>query len=236
KMNSVPAAQKKAIEQVAKDGFIGGTFKNVFGNKFLNTLIGAGAGLIGGVPGSLTGIAAGAATTAASQGIRGSMKMKQINKLRRTMGKDIRRVEAPLTPEIAPQIQPTPPPPRLLLPAPEPVTMVNRQGVARPITAEERIAAQQSRDYATQTGLTPDVRAAQLKVQTNRAYEQMLKQKEVVKNKELDILAKESRVPLGQLIKMSEDDIISLSKIIDENPRVSNLGEALKKATTKRRK
>lgn len=139
----------------------------------------------------------------------------------------------------------TPPPPRTLsLPPPEDAStlMVDRQNNIRPITAAERIAAQDARDKAIQTGLTPDVLNSQLVNQKNLSYatkaEQDAAKKELTLSRMQDLRNKADSIAKGLegQNKPSVSDMMNFYKESADisNKPISNLGSALEAAIKKK--
>jgi hypothetical protein len=117
-----------------------------------------------------------------------------------------------------------------LLSAPEAVTVVNRQGVARPITGAERQAGEAARTKALETGLTPDVRATQIRNEVNKAYEQRNLARNALKEEQIAKIAEQSAVPIPQLIEMSDRNIKELSDILGNKHSDTAFAQALRKA------
>lgn len=125
----------------------------------------------------------------------------------------------------------TPPPPKTLsLPSPEPVTAVSRQGEARLMTPGERQAAEAARINSVETGLTPDVRRAQITNQQNQAYKQLEQQRAKTKEEQLIELLKQSQPSVPDMITVSKKKAAELAKALGKSPEASSIGKALERA------
>lgn len=116
------------------------------------------------------------------------------------------------------------------LPAPEAVTVVNRQGGARTMTDAERQAAQVSRQQATDTGLTPDVKGAQIRNEVNKAYETNNLKRNAIKEEQIAKIAEQSSVPISQLVELADKNIEELSKIVGKKNSDTAFAQALRMA------
>lgn len=121
-------------------------------------------------------------------------------------------------------------PQKLLTKAAPDVYTVDRQNVAKPITNAERQAAEASRTKATATGLTPDVRASQIRNEVNKAYEQRNLARNAVKEEQIAKIAQQSVVPVAQLVEMSDKNIKELSDILGKEHSYTAFAQALRKA------
>lgn len=117
-----------------------------------------------------------------------------------------------------------------VLPAPEKINIVDRQGNVRNMTAAERQFAEEARKKAINTGLTPDVRAAQIRNEVNKAYEQRNLQRNAVKEAQIAKIAEQSAVPISQLIEMSDKNIKDLVDSLGEKHPDTAFAQALRKA------
>ena len=114
-----------------------------------------------------------------------------------------------------------------------PIYKASRQGVASKMTQADKEFAETARKKATETGLTPDVNRSQIVNQVNKAYEQRGLQRNAAKEAEIAKIAEKSSVSVEQLIDMSELNRKALASELGIEPNISNLGEALIKASKK---
>lgn len=157
----------------------------------------------------------------------------------------------------APLITPAPPKPKALM-SPEqaakldPVKTVDRQGNVYTRTPAEKQAAETakakglatgltpdvkasnvrneiSRSY-DQAGLTPDVRASQIRNEVNKAYEQLKLQRNAVKEEQIAKIAEQSAVPVAQLVEMSDKSIKELAAVLGKEHSDTAFAQALRKA------
>lgn len=117
-----------------------------------------------------------------------------------------------------------------MLPGPDSVQMVDRQGNARPMTGSERQSAETSRKKAFDTGLTPDVRRSQIQNQIEKAYKQRDLARNASKEAEIAKIAEKSSVPVEQLVDMADKNISELATILGEKNNDSAFAEALRRA------
>ena len=123
---------------------------------------------------------------------------------------------------------PPAPPKTGMLPAPENINMVDRQGNVRPMTGQERIAAEQSKQQALQSGLTPDVRRVQIQNQINQAYASRDLQRNAVKEAQIAKIAELSSVPVEQLVDMADRNIKELANIVGKDGSDTAFAQALR--------
>ncbi len=126
-------------------------------------------------------------------------------------------------------------PQKLLTKAAPDVYTVDRQNVAKPITNAERQAAEAARTKATATGLTSDVRAAQIRNEVNKAYEQRNIARNAVKEEQIAKIAEQSAVPVEQLVDMSDKNIKELAAILGKEHSDTAFAQALRKAVREKK-
>ncbi len=247
---------RKLINKAAEDNKFADFLRTTAGSRLISGaiggMVGAGGGAaVGGGLGAIPGAIGGAVTGMASRGAAKSIKTRQIKKIEKAIiskstAEEIPRYVYDLPPEeakkeilklreqkrpntssqeVAQEIKPT-----LALPAPAPITVVNRQGVARTMTDSERQAAAQARQQAVDTGLTPDVRASQIRNQVTEAYKQRDLQRNAIKEEQIAKIAEQSSVPIEQLVDMADKNIEELSKIVGKKNSDTAFAQALRMA------
>ena len=126
---------------------------------------------------------------------------------------------------------PPAPPKQRMLPAPEPVTMVDRQGVAKAMTDKERQAAEAARAKVREgTIMSPTERGAKIRNEVNKAYEQNNLKRNAVKEAQIAKIAEQSQVPVAQLVEMSDKNIKELADILGTKHTNTAFAQALRKA------
>lgn len=127
------------------------------------------------------------------------------------------------------------PSPTLSLSAPEAVSIVDRVGNIRPMTPQERQAAALARQNALDSGLTPDVRGAQIRNEVAKAYEQRDLQRDAVKEEQIAKIAEQSSVPIDQLVDMADKNIKELAEILGKKGSDTAFAQALRIAVRNKR-
>lgn len=253
RMRGYTPAEAKLIQQAAKSGITADLFRTA-GSRLFPIIAGATGGGLGGTAAAAAGSAASRGIAASMQAKRGEKVAREISK-RISIPKEIYDLppteakkaikllpapeKAPITygnrPEDWRQLSEksiiTPPPESMrALPAPDAVTVVNRQGDARIMTDAERLAAQRSRQQAIETGMTPDVRRSQIRNEVNKAYEARDLKSNAAKEEQIAKIAEQSSVPIEQLVEMADKNIEELSKIVGMKNSETAFAQALRMA------
>lgn len=228
RMRGYTAKERKLIEKAAKSGVVSNTLRTVVGSRLLS----AGFGFaLGGTAGGLAsvGVSGAARKAAEATGKRAAGNLQREVSKRGTASKQPREIKENV--EKSTVVEPV-----KRLTAPEEVTVVDRQGRARPMTSRERQNAESSRKRAIDTGLTPDVRRAQLRNEVEKAYQQRGKQRNAIIESQIAKIAQESSATVEQLVDLSAKNIKKLAEVIGEDGGETTFAQAFRKAIKESKK